>query len=67
MYRLLAGDGACSERRRQLTHPAYAKPELLAQGPNEVRSWDITKAQGSQHPNRFKGKRPMPAVLPTAA
>ena len=46
MYRLLAGDGACGERRRQLSHPAYAKPELLAQGPNEVWSWDITKLKG---------------------
>ena len=46
MYRLLAGDGACSERRHQLTHPAYAKPELLAHAPNEVWSWDITKLKG---------------------
>ena len=31
------------ERRAQLEHPAYAAPELLAQAPNEVYSWDITK------------------------
>jgi len=46
MYRLLAADGASRERRRQLTHPPYAKPELLATGPNEVWSWDITKLKG---------------------
>ena len=28
------------------TRPAYAKPELLATGPNEVWSWDITKLKG---------------------
>jgi len=46
MYRLLAADGQVRERRNQLTHPAYAKPELLATGPNEVWSWDITKIKG---------------------
>lgn len=46
MYRLLAADGGSPERRAQLTHPAYAKPELLATGPNQVWSWDITKLKG---------------------
>lgn len=46
MYRLLTSDGPCRERRNQLTHPAYAKPELLATQPNEVWSWDITKLKG---------------------
>lgn len=46
MYRLLAQDGATLERRAQLTHPAYARPELLASGPNQVWSWDITKLKG---------------------
>jgi putative transposase len=46
MYRLLAVDGQTRERRNQLTHPAYTKPELLATGPNEVWSWDITKIKG---------------------
>ena len=46
MYRLLAGDYAVRERRNQLTHPVYAKPELLALRPNEVWSWDITKLRG---------------------
>ena len=42
MYRLLAIHGGCHERRHQLTHPAYTKPELLALAPNQVWSWDIT-------------------------
>ena len=46
MYRLLAVDGQTRERRNQRSHPAYAKPELLATGPNEVWSWDITKLKG---------------------
>ena len=46
MYRLLAANGGCRERRNQLTHPAYAKPELLAIAPNQVWSWDITKLKG---------------------
>ena len=46
MYRLLAVDGQTRERRNQLTHPVYTKPELLATGPNEVWSWDITKIKG---------------------
>ncbi len=46
MYRLLAQAGELRERRDQLCHPAYAKPELLATRPNEVWSWDITKLLG---------------------
>ncbi len=46
MYRILATAGAVRERRNQLRHPAYKKPELLATGPNQVWSWDITKLKG---------------------
>ena len=46
MYRLLAIHGGCRERRNQLSHPAYTKPELLALAPNQVWSWDITKLKG---------------------
>ena len=46
MYRLLAAHNQTGERRRQRTHPLYAKPELLAIRPNEVWSWDITKLKG---------------------
>ena len=34
------------ERRDQLRHPQYQKPELLATAPNQVWSWDITKLLG---------------------
>ncbi len=46
MYRLLGQHGEVRERRRQLRHPVYQKPELLAEKPNEVWSWDITKLMG---------------------
>ena len=46
MYRLLQGCSAVRERRDQLRHPEYAKPELLAVMPNQVWSWDITKLKG---------------------
>ena len=46
MYRVLSKVGESRERRDQLTHPAYTKPELLATGPNQVWSWDITKLRG---------------------
>ncbi len=47
MYRLLAErDGPVRERRDQLSHPAYARPELLAERPNELWSWDISKLKG---------------------
>ena len=47
MYRLLASEhGPARERRDQLRHPSYAAPELLAEQPNEVYSWDITKLKG---------------------
>ena len=46
MYRLLDEHGEVKERRDQLRHPAYKKPELLATGPNQVWSWDITKLLG---------------------
>jgi len=46
MYRLLAAGGEVRERRNQLRHPAYPKPELRATGPNQVWSWDITKLLG---------------------
>ena len=47
MYRLLEQDGETRERRDQLTHPPYQKPELLATAPNQLWSWDITKLKGA--------------------
>ncbi len=46
MYRLLARQNEVHERRPVVSHPAYAKPELLATAPNQVWSWDITKLKG---------------------
>lgn len=46
MYRILAAESEVRERRNQLRHPVYKKPELLATGPNQVWSWDITKLMG---------------------
>ena len=46
MYRILDENNEVRERRNQLRHPEYKKPELLAEGPNQVWSWDITKLMG---------------------
>jgi putative transposase len=48
MYRVLRAHDEVGERRRQATHPAAKKPELLATKPNEVYSWDITKLLGPE-------------------
>ncbi|MGB7347367.1 MAG: IS3 family transposase [Pirellulaceae bacterium] len=48
MYRILAEHQSSRERRNQLRHPNYTKPELLATAPNEVWSWDITKLKGPE-------------------
>ena len=46
MYRVLASRAAVQERRAQRSHPEYKKPELMATGPNQVWSWDITRLLG---------------------
>ena len=46
MYRLLRRNGESRERRDQLAHPPYKKPELLATASNQLWSWDITKLLG---------------------
>jgi putative transposase len=46
MYRILDDYQEVRERRNQLRHPTYAKPELLATAPNQLWSWDITKLRG---------------------
>jgi putative transposase len=45
-YRLLQSQHEVRERRNQLRHPSYQRPELLATAPNQVWSWDITKLRG---------------------
>lgn len=46
MYRVLDANQQVRERRDQLRHPQYSKPELVATAPNQVWSWDITKLKG---------------------
>lgn len=51
MYRILQEYAEVQERRNQLRHPTYTKPELLrvpfGRDPNQLWSWDITKLRGS--------------------
>ena len=46
MYRLLRERGEVKDRRSQRSHVPAQRPELLATGPNQVWSWDITKLKG---------------------
>lgn len=46
MHRILAENGEAKERRDLARHPEYTRPELLATGPNQLWSWDITKLKG---------------------
>ena len=46
MYRVLRSNGEVRERRLQATHPTRSRPELMASGPNQCWSWDITKLRG---------------------
>jgi len=46
MYRILTEEADVRERRNQLRHPNYVRPELLATAPNQLWSWDITKLKG---------------------
>ena len=46
MYRILEANGEVRERRNQLRHPVYEKPELVATAPNQVWTWDLTKLKG---------------------
>jgi len=46
MYRILRRQNQLGDRRRQCRHGTYARPELVAEAPNQVWSWDITKLPG---------------------
>src|SRR5450759_3418320 len=46
MYRILGEHCQVRERRRLARHPARVRPELVATGPGQVFSWDITKLAG---------------------
>lgn len=54
MYRILDEAQEVKERRDQARHPVYVKPELCAQTPNQVWSWDITDLKGPARGSRFK-------------
>jgi putative transposase len=43
MYRILDGRSEIRERRSQASHPPRVRPELVAEGPDKVWTWDITK------------------------
>ena len=53
MYRILQDVDQVRERRDQLRHPVYKKPELLASAPNQLWSWDITKLKGPEKWNYY--------------
>ncbi|OKI65906.1 IS3 family transposase, partial [Micromonospora sp. CB01531] len=46
MYRILREHRQVRERRRQARHRPRTRPELVATGPGQVYSWDITKLAG---------------------
>lgn len=46
MYRLLRTDGGVRERRRQASHPPRTVPELVADAPDRVWSYDATALRG---------------------
>jgi len=48
MYRILHHHDEVRERRNIARRPNYQRPELLATGPNQVWSWDITKLKTYQ-------------------
>jgi putative transposase len=43
MYRVLESRNEVRERRAQAAHPPRVRPELVADGPDQVWTWDITK------------------------
>jgi transposase InsO family protein len=46
MYRVLREHAQVRERRRLARHPARRRPELVADRPGQVYTWDITKLAG---------------------
>ncbi|HEX4102293.1 MAG TPA: IS3 family transposase, partial [Pseudonocardiaceae bacterium] len=54
MYRIARNAGQSRERRTQASHPPRVRPELVAHGPSEVWSWDITALKGPQKGHWYK-------------
>ena len=61
MYRLLREHGETGDRRRLATHPARVKPELVADAPNRVWSWDFKCRR--RHLMSYADLGTMPMVL----
>ena len=62
MYRIARSAGQTRERRRQATHPAKIKPELLARAPSQVWSWDIERHEAPFDRAVLKGHRLRPVA-----
>ena len=62
MYRLLSSVGETRERRRQRTHPAKVKPELVATAPNVCWSWDIERHEALSNREEVQGLLPQPVA-----
>jgi putative transposase len=54
MYRIARAAGQSRERRAQATHPPRVRPELVAHGPGQVWSWDITALKGPRRAEWYK-------------
>lgn len=54
LYRVLRENRQVVERRRQARHPARKRPELIATGPGQVFTWDITKLPGPVRGSYFE-------------
>jgi putative transposase len=54
MYRIARAAGQTRERRAQATHPPRVRPELVAHGPSQVWSWDITALKGPRKGEWYK-------------
>ena len=62
MYRLLRAAGPVRERRAQATHPARVRPELVADGPDQVWSWDIERHEAPADRAVMEGHRLRPVA-----
>ena len=63
MYRILSEHGEVRERRNQLRHPNYQKPELVAEAPNQVWSWEPDEAKPEVEVFRARSARGEPDEL----
>lgn len=53
MYRILAEHQQVRERRKVVQRPKYQAPQLVATGPNQVWSWDISRLKASGRMNYY--------------